>query len=373
MTEPARFPILYVDDDRANLLTLCYALEKDFWIITASSGEEALRRLMEEDIAVLVADQRMPGMTGAEVCARARELKPPVVRMIVTAYADIQAATEAINRGQVSRYITKPWKEDELKSILRTGIDVFHLQRLMQEMELKLLRSERQGAALAVTAELEHDLRQRFQGLSLQMEYLATLSKQVVEPGLATQILELATDARAAVVHVTELMNRLRTGAISRVDEPLEADAARVIDMAVGLMRNEIARVAVAEVLVEGRPNVAMAPTELAQVLLNLLTNACQAMPSGDARRHKVGVRMTIADGRALLTVSDTGGGMAPEVVEHVFDAYFTTKTNGSGLGLTIVKQIVDRRGGELRVESAVGRGTAFRLSLPLVRDSRTG
>jgi signal transduction histidine kinase len=367
-TEPARFPILYVDDDRANLLTFCYALEKDFWIITASNGEEALRRLAEEDVAVLVADQRMPGMTGAEVCARARELKPTVVRMIVTAYADIQAATEAINRGQVSRYITKPWKEEELKSILRTGIDVFHLQRLMQEMELKLLRSERQGAALAITAELEHDIRQRFTALHLQMEFLAVLSKQITDPRLAAQILDVAADSRAAVVHVTELLNRLRTGAISRVDEPLEADAARVIDMAVGLMRNEIARVAVAEVLVEGRPSVAIAPTELAQILLNLLTNACQSLPAADARRNKVSIRMSVADGLALLTVSDTGTGIPQEIVDRIFDAYFTTKSSGSGLGLTIVKQIVDRRGGELRVESSPGRGTAIRMSLPLAR-----
>lgn len=366
-TEHSRFPILYVDDDRANLLTFCYALEKEFWILTASSGEEALRRLVEEDVAVLVADQRMPGMTGVEVCARAREIKPTAVRMIVTAYADIQAATDAINRGQVSRYITKPWKEDELKAILRTGIEVFHLQRLMREMEIKLLQSERQGAALAVTAELEHDIRQRFTALHLQMELLAMLSKQVADPQIASQILDVASAARAAVSHVTELMNRLRQGAISRVDEPLEADAARVIDMAVGLMRGEIARVAVAEVLVEGRANVAIAPTELAQVLLNLLTNACQAVTAGQPHRNKVGVRMTVTDGRALLTVSDTGAGMPPEVAEHVFDAYFTTKPTGSGLGLTIVKQIVDRRGGELRVESAPGRGTAIRLSLPLV------
>jgi len=367
-TEHVKFPILYVDDDRANLLTFCYALEKEFWIFTASSGEEALRRLMEEDVAVLVADQRMPGMTGVEVCARARELKPSVVRMIVTAYADMQAATDAINRGQVSRYITKPWKEDELKAILRTGIEVFHIQRLMREMELKLLQSERQGAALAVTAELEHDVRQRFTALQLQMDLIAAVAKQVPDVGLAAQLTELAGDARSAVVHVNELLNRLRTGAIVRVDEPIEADAARVIDMAVSLMRGEISRVGVAEVLVEGRANVAIAPTELAQVLLNLLTNACQAMPGGDVRRNKISVRMTVSDGRALLTVSDTGAGIPPEVLDRIFDAYFTTKPAGSGLGLTIVKQIVDRRSGELRVESQPGRGTEIRLSLPLVR-----
>jgi signal transduction histidine kinase len=368
-TDHAKFPILYVDDDRANLLTFCYALEKDFWIFTASSGEEALRRLMEEDVAVLVADQRMPGMTGVEVCARARELKPSVVRMIVTAYADMKAATDAINRGQVSRYITKPWKEDELKAVLKTGIEVFHLQRMMREMELKLLQSERQGAALAVTAELDHEMRHVFQTLSLHMESLAMIAREIADPAQRAQLLDLATDAGAGVQHVRELLTRLHTGAIARVDEPLEADAARVIEMAVSLMRSEISRVGSVEVLVEGRANVAIAPTELAQILLNLLTNACQALPPGDVRHQKIGVRMSVSDGRALLTISDTGAGIAADARDKIFDMYYTTKPGGSGLGLTIVKQIVERRGGDLRVESEPGRGTAVRLSLPLVRD----
>jgi two-component system sensor histidine kinase HydH len=86
-------------------------------------------------------------------------------------------------------------------------------------------------------------------------------------------------------------------------------------------------------------------------------------------RHHKIGVRMSVSDGRALLTISDTGAGMAADVRDKIFDMYYTTKPGGSGLGLTIVKQIVDRRGGDLRVESEPGRGTAVRLSLPLVRD----
>src|SRR5687768_7367869 len=123
------YPILYVDDEASNLVALRYALEDQFTIITSQQPEEALRLLASEEIAVLIADQRMPGMTGAEVCARARQIRPDTVRIILTAYADMHAAVDAINRGQVTRYLTKPFRNEELIEVVRTAIDLVHLQR----------------------------------------------------------------------------------------------------------------------------------------------------------------------------------------------------------------------------------------------------
>src|SRR5207248_6909545 len=134
------YPILYVDDDPTNLQALHYLLEDRFTLFTAATGEEALKILAEREVAVLIADMRMPGMNGAEVCTRARELKPDVVRMIMTAYSDLHAAVDAINRGQISRYISKPYKKQELLEILRNAIEFVTIQRGVREMEVRLLR-----------------------------------------------------------------------------------------------------------------------------------------------------------------------------------------------------------------------------------------
>lgn len=134
------YPILYVDDDPTNLQAMQYLLEDRFTLFTAGSGDEALKVLSDRDVAVLLADMRMPGMNGAEVCTRARELKPDVVRMIVTAYSDLHAAVDAINRGQISRYISKPYKKQEILDILRNAIDFVTIQRGVREMEVRLLR-----------------------------------------------------------------------------------------------------------------------------------------------------------------------------------------------------------------------------------------
>src|ERR1041384_4928644 len=99
--EHRAYPILYVDDEPQNLFAFRYALEDRFTVLTANDPREAVRVLEREDIAVLMCDQRMPMMTGVEVCRRAREIKPDVVRIMVTAYSDMQVAIDAINQGQV--------------------------------------------------------------------------------------------------------------------------------------------------------------------------------------------------------------------------------------------------------------------------------
>src|SRR5438477_12867701 len=111
--ERPTYPVLYVDDEPQNLATFRYVLEDRFTVLTAGDGREAVELLEREDVAVLVCDQRMPYMTGVEVCRRASEIKPDVVRIIMTAYADLQAAVDAINQGQVLRYLSKPWRNDE--------------------------------------------------------------------------------------------------------------------------------------------------------------------------------------------------------------------------------------------------------------------
>lgn len=101
--------VLYVDDDRANLLAFRAMVEPLYEVVTARSGEDALKLLVQlRDVAVLIADQRMPGMSGIDLCEKVRAAHPDTVRMLVTAYSDLSAAISAINRGHVSRYRTSP-------------------------------------------------------------------------------------------------------------------------------------------------------------------------------------------------------------------------------------------------------------------------
>jgi Nif-specific regulatory protein len=133
-----RYPILVVDDEQDNLDAFRFNFRKTFDILTATSGPEALAILAEKDVAVVVTDQRMPKMTGVELLREVRAKTPETVGIILTAFTDVDVLIEAINLGQVYRYITKPWDAKEVRGVLQYAIERFHLQRENKKLEAQL-------------------------------------------------------------------------------------------------------------------------------------------------------------------------------------------------------------------------------------------
>ena len=146
-----RYNILCVDDEEDNLLVFRSFFRKHYAVFTAKSGREALELLAQHPIDLIISDQRMPNMTGVDLLEQVRREQPDVVRIILTGYSDIQAVIEAINKGKVYHYATKPWDGDELKNILDRALDAYTLRklntRLQQENMDLLLRAERQEKA----------------------------------------------------------------------------------------------------------------------------------------------------------------------------------------------------------------------------------
>ncbi len=136
--DPRLYPILVVDDEQDNLDAFRFNFRKVFDIVTAGSGAEALELLKEKDVAVIITDQRMPRMTGLELLREAKEVRPDAVGIILTAFTDVDVLVEAINLGQVYRYITKPWDAKEVRGVLQYAIDRFHLQRENRRMTAQL-------------------------------------------------------------------------------------------------------------------------------------------------------------------------------------------------------------------------------------------
>ena len=175
-----------------------------------------------------------------------------------------------------------------------------------------------------------------------------------------------AAGNRAARITNTVLgFARNRTGSF----EP--TDLVKLVDDTLLLLEREMNKYRIAvDRQVEAVPSIQANPNQLQQVLLNLLVNARQAMPEGG----RVLVRLTHeqAAGTVELTVRDNGCGMAPETLRRIFDPFFTTKKGpdgsgkgGSGLGLSACRDIIEAHHGRIRVESTVGKGTAFTIKLP--------
>src|SRR5262245_24321490 len=114
----AKHPVLIVDDEPDILFSLRGLLRTEFELLTAASGAEALNILHRNPVHVIMTDQRMPQMTGTELLRRAQGDCPEAVRIVFTGYADIKSVVDAINHGQIYRYLTKPWDSDELVGVL---------------------------------------------------------------------------------------------------------------------------------------------------------------------------------------------------------------------------------------------------------------
>src|SRR6185295_4891354 len=125
-----KFAILYVDDEEKSLKYFARAFEEQFRIYTAPSAQEGLKILQEhEDIGLLMTDQRMPGEKGTWLLEKARQLRPRIIRILVTAYSDMDAAVAAVNTGAIYKYISKPWDPPQLESTLKRSLEFFIVQR----------------------------------------------------------------------------------------------------------------------------------------------------------------------------------------------------------------------------------------------------
>lgn len=134
-----RHGLLIVDDEKEILRSLTLTFVEDYEIFTASSGVDALRILERQDIALVIADQRMPGMTGVELLERIFQIDANIIRIILTGYTDTPSLIQAINKGHIYQYITKPWERQAIRTIIRRALESYDLtlenQRLLKELQ----------------------------------------------------------------------------------------------------------------------------------------------------------------------------------------------------------------------------------------------
>ena len=151
-----RHPVIVVDDEPDILKLFRFSYGDDFEVATAESGANALELLERTDAAVIVADQRMPSMSGTELLARSMDIRPDAVRIVLTGYTDIAALIDAVNSSRIYRYVTKPWSDDELRLTLRRAIEVFQLSRenarLVEELRQANERLQMQNSYLREAA-----------------------------------------------------------------------------------------------------------------------------------------------------------------------------------------------------------------------------
>ena len=176
--------ILIVDDQPEILNALERLLKEEYVVRTTTSGHQALDMLKEHEFALIMADQRMPLLTGVEFFTEAIGIQPDAIRILITAYADINASIEAINKGQIFQYISKPWEPEELRLIVRRAIEKYTLLKENRELDRRLKEANellrRENVQLRLHMEKQYDF-SNIIGESPKMLQVFKLLRKVID------------------------------------------------------------------------------------------------------------------------------------------------------------------------------------------------
>ena len=177
MDSQKQHTLLFVDDETSILKSLKRVFRKDgYTILTANSGKEALETLTEMDgtISLIVSDQKMPEMNGAQFLEKSIEIAPDAIRFLLTGYSDMDAAVAAINKGKIHRYLSKPWNDDDLRLHIRSALEQFELKR--ENIRLHQLTSQQNKELKQLNETLEQRVKERTQAILLQNKKLESLN-----------------------------------------------------------------------------------------------------------------------------------------------------------------------------------------------------
>jgi signal transduction histidine kinase len=381
--------ILYVDDEHANRVVFDIAFGKQFNIKSVSSAEDALALIAQEQVAVVITDQRMTGMSGDELLRKVKEISPDTVRIILTAYSDLEPILSAVNEGLVARYVIKPWDRAELEEMLRWSLEAHVAGRQNNALQLRLMQTERLRTLGQVSGAVLHDLSQPVMAISMSAEQLHELSAIVptlvrLSKGdtmplsaderstmgqLAEDLPELASTLASCASFMSDLMKQMKQFQRHDTAPPESGDVSPlpVIKLALTMCRSgSIA--SGSRLAYEGPldlPPIRATSTDLMQIFVNLVRNAQQALDEHHVPHGSIVIRAHAEAGRLTLSVSDNGPGIPPDVLAKLGTPFYTTREHGTGLGVAQVKRLVGRLGGELSIQSSTGKGTTATFTLP--------
>jgi signal transduction histidine kinase len=382
--------ILFVDDDSNLLASYQRQLRGQYTVDTSSNGQEGLESIFHRGpYAIVISDYRMPGMDGVTFLSRVREASPDTVRMLLTQYADLQTAIEAVNKGNIFRLLTKPCPPDALANALAAGFNQYRLviaerERVEKEkasLEEQLHQAQKMEAIGTLAGGIAHDFNNI---LTAILGYAELASLDLLGDSRAKDHLQQSIKAaHRAKELVLQILTFSRQGKQER--KPLNIKP--IIKEALKFLRASLpSTIEIRQDIEEDLGTIEADPTQVQQVLMNLCTNAAHAMGEnggvlgvslskwnvdGETSAATAGIE---ADPYLRLRVSDTGHGMPPEILKKIFEPYFTTKEvgKGTGLGLAVVQQICLALGWDIVYVPIVYKGAVFRLSR-LILSSKPG
>ncbi len=388
-----RYNILYVDDEENNLVVFRNAFFRDYNVYTTLSAEEGLKVLDEYVIHLIITDQKMPGMTGVEFLEQVAQSHPETMRIILTAYSDIDFIMRAVNECGIYRYILKPWDTRELKIIIDNALQNYQLAQDKKHLLENLAKANREleDKVRARTEELRvkndeltkingikdklftiisHDLKQPLVSLSVFFEILKQLPESVSRLKLDQFYMKL----QANLQDVTSLLDNLLFWSQSQMGQSqIDKKPIRIVE----LIKKNIDLYQVSalqkDINIEfkhknGDPIVLGDENIINLVMRNLLNNAIKYSKT----KSSITVDINKQNGHLAVSVKDRGVGMSRKLQKNLFEKEYhnttrgTSNEKGTGLGLKLCKEYLKKQSGDIELHSEKGKGSVVTFTLPL-------
>jgi two-component system probable response regulator PhcQ len=378
-----KFAVLYVDDEEKSLKNFTRAFGEQLRILTATTAQSGLRLLEEhaDEIGLLMTDQRMPGEKGVWLLERARQFRPRVIRVLVTAFADMDAAIAAVNSGAIYKYVSKPWDPPQLEQTLKRGLEFFIVQSerdqlLREKMSVlhNMLIADRIVSLGLLAAGLSHHIRNSLVAVKtfLDLAPVKMNEEKTDLQGLRNPDFwrDYHQNVQAQIEKINALLKDLWT-ASSNPSAPFtdQVSLHRIIGDTLQSFKEAFAarRIEIESRIPDNLPLLRVDKPKFGRLFELLLKEELAMLPAGS----RVTLTAELSDGpppEIIVQINDNGPGLPEEALRAVFDPFVVRSQTPSEYGIHLMACffIVHHHGGKIEARTQSGQGTSFTLHLPL-------
>jgi two-component system sensor histidine kinase/response regulator len=355
-----KIKVLYVDDEEQNLIAFRANFRKEYEVYTANNATVALELLERNPVHIIISDQRMPNITGVEFLEKTVNLYPDASRLLITGQSDIEVVIDAINRGQISKFIQKPWDWEKLSIAIDNCATLYksRVELKIKNQELQKINEELNKFVYSVSHDLRSpltsilgvvNLTRLLPELSVAGTYFDMIEGRVVKlDNFIKKLIDYYKNARSEEVSdeidfkimITSVWDTLKN---QKPDIHFNLSCQQEIPFIGDVFRQEI-------------------------IFENLISNAIKYQNPSAHSQH-INISVDVNEEQARIILSDNGIGIDGKYLDNIFHLFFRTEdslhTEGTGIGLYIVKEAIEKMNGKITVTSKAMAGTSFEIILP--------
>lgn len=349
--------VLYIDDEENNLSAFKASFRRQYEIYTAPSAAEGLKILQNVNIEVIIADQKMPNLTGVEFFKSISETYPDPIRILLTGYTDIEALADAINHGDIYRYITKPWNDLELHNSIKNAYDAY---RAKIDLRNKISELEKTNDELnRFIYSISHELRAPLVSV-IGIVNLVKMENMYNSSGEYWSLIETCSNKLDYYIQKTLQYYKNNKTIADKSDVDFKSLITELIEVYSYTDKDtKFTLNVIQDVPFKGDL------FRIEVILGNLISNAIKYQKVTEVNK-KVNIDVHVGKELVEISIMDNGMGILNEHLEKIFTQFFKSKVHhGSGLGLFIVKEALNKINGRIAVSSDVDHGTTFTITIP--------